>query len=1724
MKTITQFSMMRGLLIMLALSCTFMVSAQKKVVYVTSDKAMDATATAPENDPIIQMLQADANFEVTVMKVAADADLGDLSGYDVVVAQEGFGSGSAIFQPGNSLALATIPVPFLYNKTYALRNDKAVDANGGTSSEAAGVAITVDPANQTNPLFTGIVFTDNKFDVFNGTAADNGAAGTKALNYTSGITLSDAATLLGTATEITDAAQTIFVNDVPAGTTIGDQVTISRMIAFGMNFGAISADGGNNMTAAGLQLWKNAVYTLAGLEIPIPAVLKHSYTFESDSVKDGVGNVGGTLEGTATIADGSLILDASGDRVVFDGTALDLNSYSSITMEYYFQGSTTANTGWNWTSYFGSAEGANNLRTSLGHWNDEIRVVYTGTEILLDGQDVNDGNVHQIVTVLTADTLLYYEDGTLRASQSVDGFTIGAEYALLGDGYWNDPTWQGKIKEFNIYEGELSANEIAEKAVAFLGQSDPKLQDITLSKGELFPAFSSAITEYSVAIPDGVSSIDLAGVVNFTGATIVGEGTVDVSGTTVDTLEVTSADGEYTKNYIVHFVTVDEDCYMPSITDRANIVPDPEVTDLAEFGGWGAKFLNFDPEKTYCGLTSGKIDGTGSIDVVLTGKLRPNSEYLLKAMVYVEGTGEFQMGAWGVTGTVVQQTTTTGAWEEISFSFTTPETLAGDEGMYFNNYQLSGTLGYIDNWELYNVTTKKVGYINFAKDDMDATASPLDNDPIIQMLNADPYIDLEVQLVAADSAVDFSAYDALVIQEAFGSGSEIYTPSGALALEKIDIPFVYNKIYALRNGKAITDSDAAAVGPSDENAENQSHYYYEVSAENQSNPLFSGITFEADSVRMFDRGAYDNGAALREAGREYFKALQYGTNIDIIGEGDVALTNTLLAVMKGEDNSAATVCVNDIPAGTRIGEQDTLKARMIAISQNTGAINFNMGSNMTDENLTLWRNAVYIAAGMDVPTEGVNNSTDIKSVEASVGTLTLGNENTAQLVLPSGTTTADFTVELMNPNAAIMIPEISVTDGEYASYNVVVKAAIGNDSTIYKLDVHAQSEDEILYVSSNGDGVYSASADYDKNVVDMLTDAGYSVTFAKRTAIFEWTADGIVPFDYTPYKGMVLSGGTGSSNVNDYAKRNYPIPCVTMQNDGPKSNKWGWINDKNAAQFNATKVYDVETAKIKITNVSHYITQDYMEGDLVQWTLGTPDSADWAGKEIKSFNLTDSVSEAIALATIPADGNAHTNLWAIPAGASVRSMNGDYNTYERVTTTSRVVLMSLFNDGLLYASEDLSPLLIRSLEWVLGAEDLVVKKVLYVTSNKDMDDMASPALYDPIIRVMQADAKFDVTAVAVANDAVVDLEGYDVIVVQEGFGSGSQIFTPTGSLALEKIKVPFVYNKTYALRNDKAVSSAASSAGETPGVLYLEVPVANQSNPLFSGITFDGDSIKMFENGAADNGAASGNKALNYTMDLEMTDATTLLAATKGAPDNVSICVNDIPAGTVLGTQDTLQARMIALGMNFGAISRDNGTDITAENLTVWRNAIYVAAGLTPPTELVVVTDPLALDATLSEITANVGEFDKVFDPSVTDYILSVPTGTTFVNVAATATDANATVVGGGNVVTVTGSGSTSFTVTAENGISTKTYNVSITVIDGVDDVAASTIAVVPTVSAEDFEVTATTGSVIEIFDITGQLVSTTVADADKTSVDVPQAGIYMIKVGSSVVKVVKVD
>jgi hypothetical protein len=247
-------------------------------------------------------------------------------------------------------------------------------------------------------------------------------------------------------------------------------------------------------------------------------------------------------------------------------------------------------------------------------------------------------------------------------------------------------------------------------------------------------------------------------------------------------------------------------------------------------------------------------------------------------------------------------------------------------------------------------------------------------------------------------------------------------------------------------------------------------------------------------------------------------------------------------------------------------------------------------------------------------------------------------------------------------------------------------------------------------------------------------------------------------------------------------------------------------------------------------------------------------------------------------------------------------------------------------------------------------------KVAYYTLNKEMNNTATQPDSDPILNMLLADPYLDVTLFLmsdVSNTAPVDNSLFDVVIVQESFFGGNEILTPLGGLGLANINKPFLYNKNFALTDGRAFANGNLGRGaETESILTITVDTLSQGNDLFKGIIFTDNKAKLFQSGAGDFGINDRQKALNYANNVVISTDNTLLAIPSDIVDTPTICFNDIPSGTVIGGE-TLAARMITVGMNFGAICKDNGTNITAKGLTIWRNAVYMLAGLPVPNMLV---------------------------------------------------------------------------------------------------------------------------------------------------------------------------
>jgi len=272
------------------------------------------------------------------------------------------------------------------------------------------------------------------------------------------------------------------------------------------------------------------------------------------------------------------------------------------------------------------------------------------------------------------------------------------------------------------------------------------------------------------------------------------------------------------------------------------------------------------------------------------------------------------------------------------------------------------------------------------------------------------------------------------------------------------------------------------------------------------------------------------------------------------------------------------------------------------------------------------------------------------------------------------------------------------------------------------------------------------------------------------------------------------------------------------------------------------------------------------------------------------------------------------------------------------------------------------------------------KKVGYFTKAIPMFASASPVERDPLLEMLKKDSNFVVVENILADVSIrptFDFSRYDAIIVQGSFRGPDAILTRAGGLGLTKFTKPVLYNKCYALQSGRGLVEGSSGAPDdlneiggippTDVVCAIKVDPSKQSHFLFTGLTFCGDSLVVFKGGAQDDGSPVRWKTLQYVKDVKLSKSNTLIALPRRlreATHNATICFNDVPEGTVIGGDgnnvkgDTLRTRVIFVGMNFGALCRDGGTNTTDAGMTVLRNAVYSLAGLPVP-QTPVVTRPL---------------------------------------------------------------------------------------------------------------------------------------------------------------------
>jgi len=459
--------------------------------------------------------------------------------------------------------------------------------------------------------------------------------------------------------------------------------------------------------------------------------LVHQWTFDNGTANDNVASnpVNGELRGGATISNKTLLLSGEGQYLSFSGSALAMNTYDIISQELWFTPRAGANTGFAHIVYFGTTvgnDGYNYLYTMPVRGDNRSRVGISDASIsntiYVSGPEYDDGELHHFVSVVRYDSLFFYIDGELvdQKPNSVPLSAISTDMAYLGkSGFTADPTWQGSISKYSIYNKSLSQSEVqylyeigaeekttiipSESSIFFPEHSSRKVaiwaqslsQDIAISASNGFSVSPNSLPASTIADSITITyegSESMSGTVYIESGnikkTIAVEGSVDPS-IYISTEEIVLDEINTTASFIVTGYNLANEIMMsapagisfsPNVlpanasrvevtvtydgnknssgkiyitsgkasrvieltamrTDECfvelypgNLITDPNLN--FDDSGEGIRSINTNADYVFCGSSSGTVSGGGRIERDLTGKLKPNTEYRVRAKVY----------------------------------------------------------------------------------------------------------------------------------------------------------------------------------------------------------------------------------------------------------------------------------------------------------------------------------------------------------------------------------------------------------------------------------------------------------------------------------------------------------------------------------------------------------------------------------------------------------------------------------------------------------------------------------------------------------------------------------------------------------------------------------------------------------------------------------------------------------------------------------------------------------------------------------------------------------------------------------------------------------------------------------------------------------------------------------------------------------------------------------
>lgn len=197
------------------------------------------------------------------------------------------------------------------------------------------------------------------------------------------------------------------------------------------------------------------------------ATLAHRWSFNNDTT-DSVGGISGILQSGASLSSSQLLLPGNGtstnaNRMTFSSPINIGGNFgdTGVTIESWYTDTGTGT--WGKLFQFGNNSAGQELAYTHTRGNGQQSGVDRGGAQLLGEQVTQDEEHHLVITVSSDGNLNTWVDGVQKLTNvnTNNLVNVNTNFEAIGATSWGDPGMRGTVNEFRIYEGELTAEEVA---------------------------------------------------------------------------------------------------------------------------------------------------------------------------------------------------------------------------------------------------------------------------------------------------------------------------------------------------------------------------------------------------------------------------------------------------------------------------------------------------------------------------------------------------------------------------------------------------------------------------------------------------------------------------------------------------------------------------------------------------------------------------------------------------------------------------------------------------------------------------------------------------------------------------------------------------------------------------------------------------------------------------------------------------------------------------------------------------------------------------------------------------------------------------------------------------------------------------------------------------------------------------------------------------------------